>query len=181
MAGWRVVGIDVASGKELFTWRMAPLPSDGSRTIEVGARPLTDDDRVAWRTVAFAPDGRTAACVLSGGGFRDPRVENRIALLEPRTGKILRRWSDSGEPGRSLEQLAFSSDGRLLASTDGFRVRLWEVATGKEVARFEGHRGGIESLAFSGNGRRLASASTDGTVLIWDVAPATAPGGPGKF
>jgi RNA polymerase sigma factor (sigma-70 family) len=170
VAGWCVAGFDLANGKELFSWRMAPLPSNGSEDVVVGGKPITDDDRIAWRTLTVSPDGVTAACILSGGVLSTERVENRIVLCEAQTGQIIRRWSDSGKPSRSFEPLAFSPDGRLLASADGFTVRLWEVATGKEVARFEGHQGEIHSLAFSDNGRRLASASTDSTVLIWNVA-----------
>src|SRR5262249_6314381 len=74
-----------------------------------------------------------------------------------------------GKPSRWLETLAFSQDGRLLASSDGHIVHLWEVVTAQEVRTYEGHRGEVESLAFSANGRRLASASSDSTVLIWDL------------
>jgi hypothetical protein len=74
--------------------------------------------------------------------------------------------------------MAFSPDGRFLASSDVAVVHLWEVATGKEICSFPGHRGDIKSLAFSGNGRRLASASTDSTVLIWDFALALGVAGP---
>jgi RNA polymerase sigma factor (sigma-70 family) len=180
LAGWRVVGIDVTSGKELFSWRMTPLPDDGSQKVVVGGQPLTDDDRIAWRAVAFSPDGRTSACILNGGDFTRQRVDNRIVLCEARTGKVIRRWSDSGKPARGFEHLTFSPDGRLLASGDEFTVHLWEVATGNEIARFAGHQGEIESLAFSGNGRRLASASSDSTVLIWNLAPAVGSGSPGR-
>src|SRR5262249_58223099 len=72
----------------------------------------------------------------------------------------------------AYEMLVFSPGGRLLASSDGFDVRLWEVATGKEVRTFRGHRNEVENLAFSANGRRLATASWDSTVLIWDLSPA---------
>jgi WD40 repeat protein len=67
--------------------------------------------------------------------------------------------------------IAFSPDGKLLASGgDDHAVRLWDVATGKEVRKFAGHAGTILSLAFSADGKTLASASADTTVLIWDVA-----------
>jgi WD40 repeat protein len=109
------------------------------------------------------------ACILDGGFGREP-VPERIALFDTRTGKLLRRWNDSGKPSRDYERMAFSPDGQLLASSDGFDVHLWETATGREIRAFRGHRGEFISLTFSGDSRRLASTSWDSTVLIWDLA-----------
>ena len=69
--------------------------------------------------------------------------------------------------------MAFSPDGRLLATSDGELVHLWEVATGAEVRAFKGHRDEVESLAFSANSRRLGSGSRDSTVLLWNVGAET--------
>jgi WD40 repeat protein len=71
--------------------------------------------------------------------------------------------------------LAFSPDGRLLAtgSRDG-SVRSWEAATGKPVAKLEGHEDrlleGVTALAFSPDGRLLASASDDKSARLWEVS-----------
>ena len=54
----------------------------------------------------------------------------------------------------------------------GEGARIWDVDTGMQVARWEGHRGGVSAVAFSPDGRRLATGSDDTTVLIWDVASA---------
>jgi RNA polymerase sigma factor (sigma-70 family) len=169
VAGKRVVGYQADTGNELFSWRMKPLPSNSVKEQVVGGPPPDPDDQIAWRTLAFSPEGRTIACILAGGDFSQERVENRIVLCDARTGKILRRCNDSGKPSRWWEQLAFSQDGRLLASSDGSIVHVWEVATAQEIRTYKGHRGDIESLGFSANGRRLASASSDSTVLIWDL------------
>jgi len=76
--------------------------------------------------------------------------------------------------------LAFSPDGALLATGGYDRViRVWDVATGRERATFDGHVEHVASLEFSPDGKRIASVSHDTTGLVWDAstlhlpAPAT--------
>lgn len=168
VAGKHVVGFDVVNCKELFSWHMKPLLDKSGTAMVVNGIPIDPKDRCAWRALAVSPDGARIACILDSGFGRQP-LADRLALFNARTGKPLRRWSDSGKPTRNYECIEFSADGQLLASSDGFAIHLWEAATGKEIRTFRGHRSEIVNLAFSSDGRRLASTSWDSTVLIWDL------------
>ncbi len=169
-AGKHMVGLDVAGGKELFSWTIKPLPISEGHMIFVDGK-MIQQEPIGWRSLAVSPDGSMIACILNGG-FTQEKAPKRLALFETRSGKLRRRWNDASKPSRDYERLAFSPDGQLLASSDGFAVHFWEVATGKEIHTFRGHRGEINHLAFSGDGRLLASTSWDSTVLIWAlVAP----------
>ena len=46
-------------------------------------------------------------------------------------------------------------------------IHAWDVATGQELLRFEGHQAQINALAFSPDGSILASCSRDGAVKLW--------------
>jgi RNA polymerase sigma factor (sigma-70 family) len=67
--------------------------------------------------------------------------------------------------------VAFSPTGRYLAaSNDEPSIRLWDLITGQELGRLQGHQGSITSLAFTPDGQRLISGSLDTTALVWDVS-----------
>jgi WD40 repeat protein len=65
---------------------------------------------------------------------------------------------------------SFSPDGRLLAlaGTD-HALQIFEVATGRMMARFMGHVGSINTLDFAPDGQTIATAGADTTCLIWDI------------
>jgi WD40 repeat protein len=66
---------------------------------------------------------------------------------------------------------AFSPDGKQLASIDfSGKVKLWDVASGKEVSGFQAHSGPTFMLAFSPDGKLLATASIDGTIRLFDAS-----------
>jgi WD40 repeat protein len=71
----------------------------------------------------------------------------------------------------AIRAIAFSPDGRYLAS-GGFdkSIRIWEVGTGREVRKLEGHGAVVASVAFNPDGRYLASGSHDKTIRVWQVS-----------
>jgi len=77
-----------------------------------------------------------------------------------------------GSHGYHVSAVVFSPDGTLLASCGNDKtIRLWDVASGKEVRSLRGHKAGVWGIAFSPDGGLLASAgSKDLAVRLWDVA-----------
>jgi WD40 repeat protein len=65
--------------------------------------------------------------------------------------------------------IAFSSDGELGAFATFWDVVLWDPATGESIDQFSGHNAEVLDLAFSEEAGVLASASADGTILLWDI------------
>jgi len=117
-------------------------------------------------SLAFSPDGTMLAVVDDGG-----RDKNRfIHLVEVASGKVVTQIPTPG----TVHGLALSPDGRTLAAREhrqaGQVLFLWEVATGRERARFmESKTVEWGSLVFSPDGRTLAAARTNG-VSLCDLA-----------
>src|SRR5437868_1281745 len=48
-------------------------------------------------------------------------------------------------------------------------LRLWEVASQREIARFEGHTENVRSVSFLPDGCHIISRSEDNTLRLWEV------------
>lgn len=110
--------------------------------------------------VAFSPDGQQVA---SGS------TDKTVWVYETATGKKVREISGQTAPTNNV---AFSHDGRHVFSCGDSAAHVWDVATGKEVRKFEvaGSSGYVLALALSPDGRRLLTGHEDRMVRLWDVA-----------
>ncbi len=77
--------------------------------------------------------------------------------------------------GDAVTSVAFTPDRKAVVSASGYgfgantSLRIWDVATGKELRRLVGHKDCVGSFAFSPDGKRLASVSQDHSLRIWDL------------
>jgi WD40 repeat protein len=120
-------------------------------TLPKGATRLSDE------SVAFSPDGRRL--VLAG-------TDDDVKVWDPATGRRVLTLKGDGV----CFGIAFSPDGKRVASTSNGAVRVWDAATGKELLTCRGHDMWANGVAFSPDGTRLASAGEDHTVRVWDAA-----------
>jgi WD40 repeat protein len=127
----------------------------------------------ALYAVAFPPGAK----LLASGG-----IDGKIHLHDVTTKSLVfqfpghrelgapEAWGNEGRRLGEIRSLAFSPDGRTLATCgEHDAVILWEVLTGKQRQALRGHGTNVWCVAFSPDGRRLASAGADGTVLLWEL------------
>lgn len=147
---------------------------DGSRILTASADPLVR----LWRAktgepIVSLPDAHTAAIVraaLSADG------EFFVTASEDKTARI---WNDFGEPvGEPLVHpdevrgVAFSPDGKMIVTSSGTDVWLWDASTGKALGPpLRGHQGNVYNVLFSPDGNSILSVSDDSTARLWHLDP----------
>jgi WD40 repeat protein len=68
--------------------------------------------------------------------------------------------TDTAGHSNSVLAVAFDPLGKLLASASGDQtIKLWEVASGNNIANWTGHKKNVYKLAFSPDGKTVASVS----------------------
>lgn len=114
--------------------------------------------------VAFSPD---RGLLASGGRDGTAKLWN-IGSAPPSEKGVL------GAPGRRLQSLAFSANGRALAAGSGAldgTVWLFDVSgiSPRETLTLRGARGAVNALAFSPDGQLLAGTGEDRVVRVWET------------
>ena len=118
--------------------------------------------------LAFSPDNNILAVASCAELDKDQPsgicTKGEIRLWDVLNGQLI------GQPlliqAGEVNDLAFSSDGTILASGSYDNIILWDVASGWTIG--QPLLGSVESLAFSPDSKTLASASS--AITLWDVA-----------
>ncbi|MDG3017158.1 WD40 repeat domain-containing protein [Speluncibacter jeojiensis] len=143
-----------------------------------GGRPVTvarwfpdkqGANQAGWQ-VALSGNGRLLAAANSNGGHVQLWDTTDPAHPVP-----------AGQPldlrTRYTDQLAFSPDGRILATgSDDRNIQLWDVADPQHPtplgAQLTGSTAWVNAFVFSPDGRIIAGASSDDKVYLWNASDA---------
>jgi RNA polymerase sigma factor (sigma-70 family) len=154
--GRRLVGHTGAARSAVFSQDGRWIASAGQdRTARIwdyatGKEVTQFQDQEELEDVAWSPDGKRLAI----------RTRQAVSLWDIAASKRIYRIA---YPGNDIRSLAFSPDGKFLLSGD----KVWESATGNNVATLEGSLSGC--LAFAPDGKTLAAGGYQGLILLYDT------------
>ena len=155
-------GTRVASASRDGTVRLWDVAS-GTAVADFTFETPTSDDGVTryWTTgLAFAPNGETIAVGATN---------NSVYLIDAATGAVSRELLGHNN-WVVIRGVIYTTDGRLLTAALDGTIRIWDAATGTEIAVLEQHRQSILGITVSADGTRMASTSDqEGRMLLWDL------------
>jgi serine/threonine protein kinase len=146
-----------ANGRRAIIGNMAVLGEPFALVwdLESGKTYRFKENKETIRCVALTADGKQALSAAKDG----------LRIWDVESTKELRRLNRS-----NIACAVFAPDGTQVLTGDVLgNLILWDVATGKETQRFEGHTKAISCVQFLMDGKQVASGSADRTVRLWDV------------
>jgi serine/threonine protein kinase/WD40 repeat protein len=118
-----------------------------------------DTEQTEMNGVAWTGDGQRIACFGDTGTVR---------IYDRASRKLGEPWLVMPS-GRAYSGEFYDRDRILIVCGEDNAVRLWDVATQREVGVLEEHGRAVEAIALSPDGRELATASSDDLAMVWDM------------
>jgi WD40 repeat protein len=153
---------DVATGKELKKFE--------GHTSYVNSAVFSPDGK----TIVTASDDKTALIWDVTTGKVLQKIEEHTEMVRSATlspdGKIPIFIASAENKLKEVKSAVFSLNSKTIVTASGDKTaRIWDVATGKELKKLEGHTDGVLSAVFSPDSKTIVTASKDKTARIWDV------------
>ena len=153
---WRGDGNQIASGDKARTIRLWDATTGAPQgTIE------TPSDTVLG--LAYLPDHQQ---ILSGGSDGVARLW-KLPVGEAKA-ELVRAFG--GQKGPILALALDPGGSKLVTGSADRSIKVFEVATGKDLLTLEGHADAVKALAITKDGQRLVSGSADKTFKVWNLA-----------
>lgn len=70
----------------------------------------------------------------------------------------------------AVNSAIFSDDGKIITGSWDNSIREWDIETGAQLRRFNGHNGGVTAVALNPMTAQIVSSSYDNDLRIWDLA-----------
>lgn len=136
------------------------------RIIDLGSgrevrRTKIPEDRIDRLQLSLSADGRLVAAGI---------VDKRFKLWDLTTKKN----HDLGPTSKDFPYVKFSRDGRVVALSDSYTVKLWDVATLRELPALKVPNSGASPytdavVSFTEDGKRIATGGFDTDTIVWEI------------